>query len=58
MMQKTLAMETDAGAGLERYRKPTPRDECLQTMEARAVMGVVLDDRAALPQGSQGKMKA
>ena len=34
MKQKTLAMAADAGAGFERYRKPTRRDEFLQTMEA------------------------
>ena len=37
MKQKTLAMAADAGAGFERYRKPTRRDEFLQTME-----GIVL----------------
>ena len=34
MKQKTLAMAADQGAGFERYRKPTRRDEFLQTMEA------------------------
>ena len=34
MKQKTLAMAADAGAGFERYRKPTRRDQFLQTMEA------------------------
>lgn len=34
MKQKTLAMAADEGAGFERYRKPTRRDEFLQTMEA------------------------
>ena len=34
MKQKTLAVAADQGAGFERYRKPTRRDEFLQTMEA------------------------
>lgn len=34
MKQKTLAMAADEGAGFERYRKPTRRDEFLKTMEA------------------------
>jgi transposase, IS5 family len=34
MKQKTLAMAADQGAGFERYRKPTRRDEFLQTMDA------------------------
>jgi IS5 family transposase len=34
MKQKTLAMAADQGAGFEQYRKPTRRDEFLQTMEA------------------------
>jgi transposase, IS5 family len=34
MKQKTLAMAADEGAGFERYRKPTRRDEFLQTMNA------------------------
>jgi IS5 family transposase len=33
MKQKTLAMAADEGAGSERYRKPTRRDEFLQTMQ-------------------------
>src|SRR6185436_132151 len=34
MKQKTLAMAADQGAGFETYRKPTRRDEFLQTMQA------------------------
>jgi IS5 family transposase len=34
MKQQTLAMVADAPSGYEQYRKPTRRDEFLQTMEA------------------------
>lgn len=34
MKQQTLAVAADQGAGFERFRKPTRRDEFLRTMEA------------------------
>jgi transposase, IS5 family len=34
MKQQTLAMAADQGSGFERFRRPTRRDEFLQTMEA------------------------
>jgi transposase, IS5 family len=34
MKQQTLAMAADLQSGFEHYRKPTRRDEFLNTMEA------------------------
>ena len=34
MKQKTLAMAADQNAGFEQFRKPTRRDEFLQTMNS------------------------
>lgn len=34
MKQQTLAIAADQGSGFEQYRKPTRRDEFLQTMNA------------------------
>jgi transposase, IS5 family len=34
MKQQTLAVAADQGAGFERFRRPTRRDEFLQTMQA------------------------
>jgi IS5 family transposase len=34
MKQQTLAMAADQGSGFERFRRPTRRDEFLQTMES------------------------
>jgi len=47
MKQKSLAMAADQGAGFERYRKPTRRDEFLQTMEAIEAQAIAVYVRSA-----------
>lgn len=56
MKQQTLAMAADQGSGFERYRKPTRRDEFLQTMEAIVPWAALCDViEPHYPKGAGGR---